>query len=128
MTLYFNGESLRNVAESLHLIGAKVSHQTIHNWISKYMGLMSKYVEKLVPNVGDTWRADEIYIKFKGDMRYLFALMDDETRYWIAQEVADSKENADARSLFRNGQSAMGKKPKVLVTDGLTLAKASGGP
>jgi len=119
MTLYFNGESLRNVAESLHLIGAKVSHQTIHNWISKYMGLMSKYVEKLVPNVGDTWRADEIYIKFKGDMRYLFALMDDETRYWIAQEVADSKENADARSLFRNGQSAMGKKPKVLVTDGL---------
>jgi len=119
MTLYFNGESLRNVAESLALIGAKVSHQTIHNWIAKYSALMSRYVEKLVPNVGDTWRADEIYIKFKGNMRYLFALMDDETRFWIAQEVANTKENADARSLFRNGQASMGKKPKVLVTDGL---------
>ncbi len=35
MTLYFNGESLRNTAESLALIGAKVSHQTIFNWIAK---------------------------------------------------------------------------------------------
>lgn len=57
MQLYFNGESLRNVADSLRLIGAK---------------------------------------------------------------VADSKEYADARSLFRAGESAMGKRrPKALVTDGL---------
>src|SRR5437016_3184194 len=79
MQLYFNGESLRNVAESLALIGAKVSHQTIYNWIHKYTGLMEKYIEKIRPNVSDTWRADEVYMKFKGDMRYLFALMDDET-------------------------------------------------
>jgi putative transposase len=119
MQLYFNGESLRNVSESLRLIGSKVSHQTIHNWIGKYTALMSKYLEKLVPNVGDTWRADELYMKFSGDMKYVFALMDDETRFWIAQEVADSKEHADARSLFKNGESAMGKRPKVLITDGL---------
>lgn len=30
-------------------------------------------------------------------MKYLFALMDDETRYWIVQEVADSKYKHDAR-------------------------------
>jgi len=119
MQLYFNGESLRNVAESLALIGAKVSHQTIYNWIHKYTGLMEKYIEKIRPNVSDTWRADEVYMKFKGDMRYLFALMDDETRYWIAQDVAGSKEIVDARVLFRKGQTATGKKPKVLITDGL---------
>jgi transposase-like protein len=119
MQLYFNGESLRNVAESLNLIGAKVSHVTIYNWIHRYTALMSKYVQKIIPNVGDTWRADELYMKFSGDMKYLFALMDDETRFWIAQEVADSKEHADARSLFKNGESAMGKRPKVIITDGL---------
>src|SRR3989442_8339839 len=91
MQLYFNGESLGNVAESLALIGAKVSHQTISNWITKYTNLMEKYVEKLVPSVGDTWRADEVHMKFKGDKKYLFALMDDETRYWIAQDVAGTK-------------------------------------
>jgi len=53
---------------------------------------MEKYIEKLSPNVSDIWRADEIHMKFKGNMKYVFALMDDETRYWIAQDVAGSKE------------------------------------
>ncbi len=117
--MYFNGESLRNVAESLALIGAKVSHQTIYNWIRKYTTLMEAYVAKIAPNVSDTWRADELYVKFKGNMKYLFALLDDETRFWIAQDVAGSKEKADARTLFLKGQEAAGKKPKVLITDGL---------
>jgi transposase-like protein len=119
MQLYFNGESLRNVAESLALIGAKVSYQTIYNWIHKYTGLMEKYIEKIIPNVSDTWRADEIHMKFKGNMKYVFALMDDETRYWIAQDVAGSKETVDARTLFLKGEAAVSKKPKVLITDGL---------
>ena len=54
---------------------------------------MNAYVETIKPNVGDTWRADEIWIKVKGNMKYLFAMMDDETRFWIAQEVADTKDN-----------------------------------
>lgn len=119
MQLYFNGESLRNVAESLALIGAKVSHQTIYNWIHKYTELMEKYIQKITPNVSDTWRADELYMKFKGDRKYVFALMDDETRYWIAQEVAQTKDTHDARGLLQAGQDAMGKKPHVLITDGL---------
>ena len=84
MQLYFSGESLRNTMKSLKLLGVEVSHQTVYNWIRKYVGLMKEYVEKIVPNVSDTWRADELYVKIKGDMKYLFALMDDETRFWIA--------------------------------------------
>jgi hypothetical protein len=30
-------------------------------------------------------------------MKYVFAMMDDETRFWIAQEVADTKDKHDAR-------------------------------
>jgi transposase-like protein len=119
MQLYFSGESLRNTMRSLRLLGVKVSHQTVYNWIKKYISLMKEYVEKLKPNVSDTWRADEMYVKIKGNMKYLFALMDDETRYWIAQEVADTKYSHDARSLFRKGKEATGKKPNVLITDGL---------
>jgi TIR domain len=54
MQLYFNGESLSNTQRSLKLLGVQVSHQTVYNWIEKYIGLMKKYVEKLKPNVGDT--------------------------------------------------------------------------
>ncbi len=119
MQLYFSGESLRNTQRSLKLLGVEVSYQTIANWIEKYMTLMKGYVDKLNPNVGDVWRADEVYIKVKGNMKYLFALMDDETRYWIAQEVADSKHKHDAQGLFHEGKQLMDKIPGVLITDGL---------
>jgi len=45
--------------------------------------------------------------------------MDDETRFWIAQEVANRKEGHDASSLFRAGKDVTGTKPKVIITDGL---------
>lgn len=119
MQLYFSGESLRHTKDSLKLLGVHVSHQTILNWIQKYTDLMKQYVDKLKPNVSDTWRADEVFVKFSGNMKYLFALMDDETRYWIAQEVADTKFMHDAKGLFHDGKKIAGKRPNVLITDGL---------
>ena len=119
MQLYFSGESLRNTQKSLKLLGVEVSYRTVLNWIKKYVSLMKNYVETITPNVSDTWRADEIYIKVKGDMKYLFAMMDDETRFWIAQEVAETKEKHDARVLFFRAKRLMGKQPKTLITDGL---------
>jgi transposase-like protein len=119
MQLYFSGESLRNTARSLRLMGVQVSYQTVWNWIQKYIGLMEKYLDKITPNVSDTWRADELYVKVKGDMKYVFAMMDDETRFWIAQEVADTKDTHDARHLFQMAKERTGKRPDVLITDGL---------
>ncbi|MGB8780366.1 MAG: hypothetical protein WCD81_06925 [Candidatus Bathyarchaeia archaeon] len=45
--------------------------------------------------------------------------MDDETRYWIAQEVAGSKYKHNARKLFQLAKKVTGTKPKTLITDGL---------
>ncbi len=117
--LYFSGESLRNTQKSLRLLGVEVSYQTVYNWIKKYIGLMEKYIEKLKPEVSGTWRADELWMKFKGDMKYVFAIMDDKTRYWIAQEVAETKFKHDARKLFQMARKVTGKKPDTIITDGL---------
>jgi len=119
MQLYFTGESLRNVQKFLKLQGVNVSHVAVYKWIRKYVGLMEKYLDKITPQVSNTWRADELYVKIKGNMKYLFALMDDETRFWIAQEVAETKHTHDARNLFQMGVRVTGKKPKTLITDGL---------
>ncbi len=119
MQLYFTGESLRSVQKFLRLQGVIVSHVAIYKWIRKYVQLMERYLDQMKPNVGETWRADELWIKVKGNMKYLFALMDDETRFWIAQEVADTKYKHDARNIFRKGKEATGKKPLTLITDGL---------
>jgi len=123
LQLYFTGESLRNTQRFLRLQGVNVSHQSVYSWIKRYVGLMQKYLEKITPQVSDTWRADEMFLKIKGNPKYLYALMDDETRFWIAKEVAGdkfSKEAADyASNLFSQGKRVAGKAPLTLITDGL---------
>jgi transposase-like protein len=123
MQLYFSGESLRNTAKSLKLIGVEVSHKTVYCWIRKYVEVMGKYLDQIKPQVSDTWRADEMWLKIKGNPKYLYALLDDETRYWIAKEVGGDKFSHDATdyasALFRQGKVVTGKRPHALITDGL---------
>lgn len=119
MQLYFTGESLRGVQKFITLQGVNVAHSTVYKWIKKYTTLMEDYLSNIKPNVSDTWRADEVWTKVKGDKKYLFALMDDETRFLIAKEIADRKEGHDASGLFRQAKEVTGKRPKVMITDGL---------
>src|SRR5947208_8183077 len=125
MQLYFTGESLRNVQKFLRLQGVNVSHVAVYKWIRKYVRLMEKYLDRITPKVSDTWRADELFVKFRGNMKYVFALMDDETRFWLASEIADSKYVSDVRKLLVDGRELAGKRPLTLITDGaLNYAEA----
>jgi hypothetical protein len=105
---------LRNTAESVRLIGTDVNHQTVYSWIKKYVTLMARYLEKIKPNVSDAWRADELYLKNSGNSKYLFALMDDQTRFWIAQQVAAS----NVRPLLQKGKELAGNRSNTFITDG----------
>jgi putative transposase len=118
MQLYFSGESLRNVQKFLRLQGVNVSHVAVYKWIRKYVALMESYLEQIRPQVSNTWRADELFLKVSGNMKYLYALMDDETRFWIAQQVADTKYTADITPMFTDGKKLAGKAPSTLITDG----------
>ena len=118
MQLYFSGESLRNTKKALALQGVKVSHVAILKWIRKYVGLMDRYLSDIQPNLGDKWRADEVYIKFSGRQNYLFAAMDDETRYWIAQQVSEKKGVSDITPMLREAKAHAHKSPTTFITDG----------
>lgn len=117
MQLYFSGESLRNTARSLRLLGVQVSHKTIYDWIEKYTGLMEKYLDKITPQVSDPWATDELFLKVKGNMKYLYAMMDEQRRFWITQEIAETRYAADVRPLFQLAKAIAGKTPKTLVSD-----------
>jgi transposase-like protein len=57
-------------------------------------------------------RTDELYVKIKGDMKYMYAIIADETRFWIAQQVAHTKNSADITSLLQKG-----KKPQDIPSN-----------
>jgi putative transposase len=91
---------------------------SVYRWISKYLGLMEKYLERIKANVSSVWRTDEIYLKVKGNTKYLYALTDDATRFWIAQEVLDTKRTSSINHLFKKGKEIADKRPDTLISDG----------
>jgi putative transposase len=117
LQLYFTGESLLNIQNFLRLQGVNINHNTVYRWIKKYVKLMKNYLEQIKPNVGDAWRTDELFVKIKGNMKYLYALMDDESRFWIAQQVAYTKYTANINPLFKDGKELTGKRPNTLISD-----------
>ena len=89
-----------------------------HFYSVVYVGLMDRYLDKITPQVGEQWCTDELYLKIKGDRKYLFAMLDSETRFWLAQMIAEHKGNDDVAPMFAKAKKVAGKVPEQLVSDG----------
>ncbi|MBI1658842.1 MAG: IS1/IS6 family transposase [Thaumarchaeota archaeon] len=116
--LLFAGMSTRKVATTLKGMGVTISHQTVLNWATQYAEIMERFADKILPRLGEQWRTDEVYVSVKGNPRYIFAMLDTETRYWIAKMVAEHKGNDDVAPMFAKAKDVAGKAPETLVSDG----------
>ena len=109
--------------ESIHEMRCTVmEYFRTHRFNLTYVSVFcknNKLKRLMIWGIGDKWHADEVWLKIKGDKKYLFAMMDDETRFWIAQEVGDRKEGHNARGLLQKAKQVTGTKPKVFITDSL---------
>ena len=118
LQLYFSGESLQGVQKYLKMQDVKVSYVIVYNWIVKYFKMIDQYVGKFTPEVGNKWRADEVFLKVKGKRKYLYALMDYDTRFWISQQVADTKYTEDVIHMFKKAKEVSREYTEKFVTDG----------
>ncbi len=124
--MYYTGMSVRDMADHYEMMGTDVSFRTIYNWVDEYSRLAARYLNGIVPRVGSWFRADEVRVKISGKQCYLFASMDDDTRYWLASDLADNKFQHNADSLLQLTKSQAGKSPTNFITDGLpAYAKSS---
>ena len=121
LEMYFSGMSVRDISRQYRRMGIKISHMTIYRWVAQYSKLGSKYVDKIVPRVGDWIRADEAFIRVSGKMNYLFSTMDDETRFWLIGEMADTKFQHQADKLLVSTVNMTQKTPRAFITDGLPV-------
>lgn len=64
------------------------------------------------------WRTDEVYLQIRGNRKYLFAMIDADTRFWIASMVATNKVTDDVKPLYEQARDIAGKVPDTLVSDG----------
>ena len=64
---------------------------------------------------------DEIYLKIRGQGRWLFAVMDSFSSTILAYEVSRTKMNFDPYQMFVAARTQAGVSARVLVTDGLQV-------
>ena len=129
LQMYFQGMSVRDIECNFEMLGIDVDHSSIYDWICKYSTLVSKYLEGVVPRTNNRTmvRADEVWIKINGEQKYLCASMDDDSRYWLASDMAHTKFQHNADRLLELTKEKIGdKSPAHFVTDGLpAYAKSS---
>lgn len=99
------------------MAGFKTTYKTVQTWGKEYGDLMEAFADKIKPQVGEAWCTDELYLKIKGNRKYLFAMLDSETRFWIAKMVATHKGNNDVAPMFKQAKKVVGKIPTTLVSD-----------
>lgn len=125
LDLYFKGISMRAIVDHLQqFYNVEVSHVAIYKWIRKYIAMMKKYCDQLVPRVSGIWHSDEMTLNIKDldnheNLRWAWNVIDNESRYWLATQITEKREIADARKVLAQASSLSKTRPMAIVTDGL---------
>lgn len=115
--MYISNLSSRKMKNQLarHL-GVKVTHMTILDWVRRYTLKVSKFVDKLSYNIGNSFYADETLIDCKGRNDRFWCCLDWDTRLITGVHYILSGNPQEAqRFLFKSIQKG---KPKFIQTDG----------
>ena len=120
LDLYFKKVSIREIQHHLSSVyGCEVSHMSVYRWVTKYVKLVSKYVSKLTPKVGGEWHVDEMVVKLKGDIGYLWNVLDRKTRFQLVSEITLGRGTDEAYRILEKAVQSAGKKSDSVVSDGL---------
>ncbi len=68
--------SFREVEEMLAYRGIEVSYETIRQWCMKFGSGFAKKLKKKRAGYGDEWYLDEVFIKIRGVLYYLWRAVD----------------------------------------------------
>jgi transposase-like protein len=120
LDLWFKGLSLAKIQDHLRAFyEVKVTRPAIYGWIRKYVELLDIYVRQLRPKLSGKWHADETQLKVNGQRRLLWNMLDNGTRFWIANCLTHRRRGQDAKRLINKSLAKAKRQPKALVTDGL---------
>jgi len=71
--------SFRDVEDLLAERGIIVSYESIRQWCGKFGLPCARALKKRQGRLGDTWYLDEMFIKIRGELRYLWRAVDQES-------------------------------------------------
>ena len=119
LDLYFKGVSLRGVQDHLlQFYDLKLDHSNILRRIQKYSIIINDYVKTLKPELKQIWHHDEMKISAGGKWKWLWNIMDEDTKFLITTQVSTRARIRDTRKFFASARDIAQKEPEFLITDG----------
>ena len=138
LDMYYKGLSLNEIREHLQSqpeYSNTPSSSTVFQWVEKYTDKAVKACSSYQPKVGDTWVADETYVRVdkhakattenpyskskKAKWIIFWDIIDSDTRFLLASLITTTRGTQDAKLLMEKAATVAGKSPKVVVTDKL---------
>lgn len=120
LDLYFRGTSFRQVAEHFaQAYNLPVSAMTVYRWVTYYGTLANEWMDAQGAKVGERWHVDERVVNVNGEHRYLWNVMDSETRFLLASTISKGRGVPEARAAFKKAKGATSVRPKEIRSDGL---------
>jgi putative transposase len=110
--------SLRDVELILAERGVLVTHESIRTWCHKFGAEFAKRLRRRRPRPGDTWHLDEVFIRIRGVLHYLWRAVD---QHGVVLDilVQEKRDGAAAKCFFRRLLTGLQYQSRRLITDGL---------
>src|SRR3989344_2666652 len=119
LDLYFKGISLRGIQDHLNQFhNLSLDHANILRRIQKYSKVIDDHVKTLKPEVANVWHHDEMKIQAGGKWKWLWNIMDEQTKFLITTQVSTHARMKDTRKFFNDAVEQAEKQPAFLITDG----------
>ncbi len=120
LDLYFRGMSVRKVSEHfVQVHGLKIDHTTVYRWVVSYSKLASEWMDRQGARTGERWHVDETVVSVNGDPKYVWNVMDGETRFLMATHVSAGRGMDDTRAPLRKAKAVTPDRPMEVFTDGM---------
>jgi putative transposase len=110
--------SLREVELILAAHGVTVSYESIRDWSIRFGRLFATQLKRRRPKPGEKWFVDEVFIRIRGNIHYLWRAVDQHGTVLdiLEQSRRDTKA---AKRFFRKLLKGLPDAPRVIVTDKL---------
>ena len=120
LDLFYKKVTVRDIKNHIwQIYSINKSASTIHNWIVRLNRLMIEAARGLRPQVSKRWLGDEMIVKVNGKKKYLWNILDFQTRYHIVSILANGRREKEATAVLQHAIREAGKSPEEFVTDGL---------
>jgi putative transposase len=116
--------SLRDVELILAERGVLVTYETGRRWCQKFGQSFASSLRRRRPRPGDKWHLDEVFVRIRGKLYYLWRAVDQDGT--VLDVLVQARRNAKAaKRFFKKLLKGLMYVPRVLVTDKLRSYNAT---